>query len=51
MASQDDEFEDEGSVSTKRLSKKKHYPFGTPSHLSHPYSQFAHLSGERDTKK
>ncbi|RYH06246.1 hypothetical protein EON65_43090, partial [archaeon] len=38
------EEEDEEKTSTKRVAKKKHYPFGTPSHLHHPYSQYAHIS-------
>eukprot|EP01031_Cornospumella_fuschlensis_P051617 gene51617-63108_t len=38
-----DEEEEEQS-STKKVAKKKHYPFGTPSHLHHPYSQYAHIS-------
>jgi hypothetical protein len=36
--------EEESSVSPRRVGKKKHYPFGTPSHLHHPYSEFAHLA-------
>lgn len=31
---------------TGRVSKKKHYPFGTPSHERHPFSTFAHLKGQ-----
>ncbi len=41
----EDDDDDAASTSTKRLAKKKHFPFGTPSHLNHPYSQFAHLTG------
>ncbi len=29
--------------SQKKAAKKKHYPFGTPSHLHPPFSEFAHL--------
>ncbi len=29
--------------SQKKVAKKKHYPFGTPSHLHPPFSEFAHL--------
>lgn len=29
--------------SGKRQAKKKHYPFGTPSHVYHAYSEFNHL--------
>jgi hypothetical protein len=29
--------------SPKKVAKKKHYPFGTPSHLHPPFSEFAHL--------
>lgn len=40
-----DEYEDsDGESFSKKKGKKKQYPFGTPSHLHHPYSQFAHLT-------
>lgn len=39
----DDDAGSANSSPTKRIPKKKHYPFGTPSHKHHPYSSFAHL--------
>eukprot|EP00597_Dinobryon_sp_UTEXLB2267_P014618 CAMPEP_0170123464 /NCGR_PEP_ID=MMETSP0020_2-20130122/17500_1 /TAXON_ID=98059 /ORGANISM="Dinobryon sp., Strain UTEXLB2267" /LENGTH=630 /DNA_ID=CAMNT_0010355017 /DNA_START=34 /DNA_END=1926 /DNA_ORIENTATION=+ len=36
------------SSSVKKVPKKKHYPFGTPSHAHHAFSDFSHL---RDTDK
>lgn len=30
--------------SNRRVGKKKYYPFGTPSHLHHAYSEFAHIA-------
>ena len=36
-----------GSTATqKRKPQKKHYPFGTPSHKFHPYSEYQHLRRE-----
>jgi len=36
--------EEPDSPSSKRVPRKKHYPFGTPSHSHHPYSAFKHLN-------
>lgn len=36
------------SSSVKKIPKKKHYPFGTPSHAHHAFSDYSHL---RDTDK
>lgn len=38
-----EENDDDSTGSNKKVPKKKYYPFGTPSHLHHPYSDFAHL--------
>ena len=38
--------EEEVSPSSKRVAKKKYFPFGTPSHLNHAFSQFSHLNTE-----
>lgn len=38
--------EAESSSPGKKVAKKKHYPFGTPSHLNHAFSEFAHLPVE-----
>jgi hypothetical protein len=48
MAEVDEEEGAQPSPQTKKVPKKKHYPFGTPSHLHHPYSEFSHL---KDTDK
>eukprot|EP00981_Chlorochromonas_danica_P012591 scaffold5186_cov179-Ochromonas_danica.AAC.1 len=40
---EEDEEEEEGSPGRK-VAKKKYYPFGTPSHLHHAYSEFAHIT-------
>lgn len=37
--------DDDASMRSK-IGKKKHYPFGTPSHTSHPFSAFAHIQGK-----
>lgn len=34
---------DDDSSPSRKVAKKKHYPFGTPSHLRHPFSEFSHL--------
>lgn len=39
-----DEEEEEGSPGGRKVAKKKYYPFGTPSHLHHAYSEFAHVT-------
>lgn len=40
----DDDVGQDGNKSSKKIAKKKYYPFGTPSHLHHPFSEFAHLA-------
>ena len=40
--------DDDASIRSK-IGKKKHYPFGTPSHASHPFSAFAHIQGKDNT--
>jgi hypothetical protein len=46
MADTDEEADNRTatSSSTKRVAKKKHYPFGTPSPAHRPFSEFAHLA-------
>eukprot|EP01035_Chromulina_nebulosa_P030732 gene30732-40867_t len=39
----EDENENGQSSSVKRIPKKKHYPFGTPSHAHPAFSEFVHL--------
>lgn len=43
--SSETEGEDENgqNSSVKRIPKKKHYPFGTPSHAHPAFSEFVHL--------
>lgn len=43
MSGSDAEDDEE---STKRSPKKKYFPFGTPSHMHHAFSHFAHLSND-----
>lgn len=38
--------ESDDDVSMKSSAKKKYYPFGTPSHLHHAFSEFAHLTND-----
>lgn len=49
MGDQEENDNENTSTVTKRVAKKKHYPFGTPSHVHHPFSEFAHLAV--DTRK
>jgi hypothetical protein len=43
MADDDDDDDETGKSPNKRVAKKKHYPFGTPAHTHHPFSEFSHL--------
>lgn len=43
----EEEADDDSSLPPgKKVGKKKHYPFGTPSHMRHPYSFFAHIKSD-----
>lgn len=42
-SSQDETDHDHGNSPQKRVAKKKYYPFGTPSHVNHAFSEFSHL--------
>jgi hypothetical protein len=46
MADTDEETDNRTttSSSTRKVGKKKHYPFGTPSPAVRPFSEFAHLA-------
>lgn len=44
MSSETEGEDDNGQNSSlKRIPKKKHYPFGTPSHAHPAFSEFVHL--------
>ena len=44
MSSETEGEEENGqNLSLKRIPKKKHYPFGTPSHAHPAFSEFVHL--------